>query len=286
MNTQSCAVFVRNLRCESLDGRTLLTIPSLRIERGERVAIIGPNGAGKSTFLRCLSGFVPSAQGEVEVLGLRVALDGPSELRSLRMEVAQVLQGLHLVQRLSALDNVMIGALGRLPGWRSWTRCYLAGDVQEALEALDAVGLRQRANERTDRLSGGERQKVAIARMLMQRAGLILADEPTANLDPTAAADTCRLLAASARRATLLTIVHQVELLPLIADRVIGLRDGKIVVDVAVDKFDDAAIQALYGKGSAPGFEPALRLRVAGRSALDRPLDCCASPHQSLRSQP
>jgi phosphonate transport system ATP-binding protein len=237
----------------------LLAIPLLRIGRGERVAIIGPNAAGKSTLLGCLSGFVRPTQGEVEVLGRRVTRQAPSELRSLRKEVAQVLQGLHLVQRLSALDNVMIGGLGRLSGWRSWTRCYLAGDVQEALEALDAVGLRQRAHQRTDRLSGGERQKVAIARMLMQRAGLILADEPTANLDPTAAADTCRLLAARARRATLLTIVHQVELLPLIADRVIGLRQGQIVVDLAVDAFDDAAIRALYGSSSASSLGPAHR---------------------------
>jgi phosphonate transport system ATP-binding protein len=158
-----------------------------------------------------------------------------------------VLQGLHLVQRLSALDNVLIGALGRLSGWRSWARCYQGTDVAEALRALDAVGLTALAPQRTDRLSGGERQRVSIARMLMQRPRLVLADEPTASLDPASAREVCALLRGSAAHATLIAVVHHIDLLPLLADRVIGLRDGRPVFDQPLATLDAGVFDALYG---------------------------------------
>jgi phosphonate transport system ATP-binding protein len=252
------AIAIKGLRCEAADGRVTLDIAQLSLQAGERVAIVGPNGAGKSTLLRCLSGFAAPAAGRVQVLGREL---GPrmasGELRQLRCEVAQVLQGLHLVQRLSALDNVLIGALGRLSGWRSWARWYHEGDVAEALRALDAVGLRALAQQRTDRLSGGERQRVSIARMLMQRPRLVLADEPTASLDPASAREVCALLRGSAAHATLITVVHHIDLLPLLADRVIGLRDGQLVFDRPLATLDAGVFDALYGT-EAPRAAPVL----------------------------
>jgi phosphonate transport system ATP-binding protein len=246
--TRAPHVVIEDLRCEAPDGRVTLDIPRLTIGAGERVAIVGPNGAGKSTLLRCLSGFATPVAGRVQVLdrliGVRMA--GP-ELRRLRGEVAQVLQGLHLVQRLTVLENVLVGALGRLHGWRSWARWHRPQDVAEALRAIEAVGLTAKADERTDRLSGGERQKVSIARMLMQRPRLILADEPTASLDPAAAREVCRLLQGGAAHATLITVVHHPELLPLLADRVIGLRHGRLVFDQPLARLDPAMLDALYG---------------------------------------
>ena len=118
--------------------------------------------------------------------------------------------------------------------------------MAEAEAALRAVGLLAKADERTDKLSGGERQKVAIARMLMQRARLILADEPTASLDPLAAAEICRQLALAAKGATLITVVHNPSLIPLLADRVLGLRQGKLVFDMPVSTLDDASLAGLY----------------------------------------
>jgi len=244
----TAAITIEGLRCEGADGRTTLDIARLSLQPGERVAIVGPNGAGKSTLLRCLSGFAVPAAGRVQVLGREL---GPrmtgAELRQLRCELAQVLQGLHLVQRLSALDNVLIGALGRLSGWRSWARLHDEADVAEALRALDAVGLRTHSQQRADRLSGGERQRVAIARMLMQRPRLVLADEPTASLDPASAREVCRLLRDSAAQATLITVVHHIDLLPLLADRVIGLRDGQLVFDQPLAALDPGVFDALYG---------------------------------------
>jgi phosphonate transport system ATP-binding protein len=239
-------VDIEHLVCQA-GGRTLLDLQRLQVRTGERIAVVGHNGAGKSTLLRCLSGFVRPARGRAVVLGhaLDAALSA-RELRALRLQVGQVMQGLHLVQRLSALDNVLIGALGRIHGWRGWTRVHRAADAAEAESALAAVGLLAKAEQRADRLSGGERQKVAIARMLMQRPSLILADEPTASLDPLAAAEICSLLARAAQGATLITVVHNPSLLPLLAQRVIGLKLGRLVFDKALADMSDADLTNLY----------------------------------------
>ncbi len=240
------AIQVDDVVC-ALGEKLTLELDRLCIAHGERVAIIGPNGAGKSSLLRVLSGFVRPEQGTVAVLGRR--LDRRAPIRALRSEIGQVHQGLHLVQRLSALDNVLIGALGRLSGWRTWARCYRVAEIDEAEACLRKVGLSDKAHTRVDRLSGGERQKVAIARMLMQRPRLILADEPTAALDPQAAAEVCTLLAKAAHGATLVSVVHNPALLPLLADRVIGLRQGRVCFDLPVAQAGAAELAMLYGHG-------------------------------------
>jgi phosphonate transport system ATP-binding protein len=239
-------IVVRDLAVMA-DSRTLLRLDELHIDAGERVAIVGHNGAGKSTLLRVLGGMLLPTGGKVQVLGrdLRQPVPDP-ELRAWRCEVGQVMQGLHMVARLSARENVLIGALGRLRGWRSWSRLYPSALVAEADEALALVGLHGRGDTRTDRLSGGERQKLSIARLRLQRPRLILADEPTANLDPAAAADACQWLGSVAQGATLITVVHQPALLPLLADRVLGLRGGTLVFDLPIAQVDTERLQALY----------------------------------------
>ena len=248
-------VLISALRCE-LAGRVALDLPRLEIHAGERVAIVGPNGAGKSTLLRCLSGFLAPTQGQVTVLGQRIDAGlPPNALRTLRRDVGQVMQGLHLVHRLSALENVLVGTLGRTSGaatWRSWARWYAPSAVEAARQALAAVGLTGHADTRADRLSGGERQKVALARLLVQQAQLILADEPTASLDPAAAHEVCNLLALAARGKTLLTVVHDTRVLPLLADRVIGLARGRMAFDLPVAVVDEATLGALYRNDPAP----------------------------------
>ena len=119
-------------------------------------------------------------------------------------------------------------------------------EIQRARQALDAVGLNLKADTRTDKLSGGEKQRVAIARMLMQKPRLILADEPTAALDPGAAAEVCELLVNSARDATLITVVHNPTLLPVLAQRVIGLKAGRIIFDVPTAEVNEQRLQLLY----------------------------------------
>ena len=261
-------VLINALRCE-LAGRVALDLPRLAIHAGERVAIVGHNGAGKSTLLRCLSGFLVPTQGQVTVLGQRIDAGLlPNALRTLRRDVGQVMQGLHLVHRLSALENVLIGTLGHTNGaatWRSWARWYAPAAVDAARQALAAVGLSGHADTRADRLSGGERQKVALARLLVQQAQLILADEPTASLDPAAAHEVCNLLALAARGKTLLTVVHDTRVLPLLADRVIGLAHGRLAFDLPIAAVDEATLAALYRINAPP--EP-VRSAALNRAAL------------------
>lgn len=240
------AVALQEVCCVA-EGRTLLDVGRLRIVHGERIAVVGHNGAGKSTLLRLLSGFMPAVHGRVEVLGRDLSTRPSAEtLRALRCEVGQIHQGLHLVGRLSALDNVLIGSLGRVGGWRSWVRLFPQNERREAEAALHAVGLLARASTRADRLSGGERQKVAIARLLVQQPKLIIADEPTAALDPAAAGEVCHLLAQAARQATLITVVHNPSLLPLLAERVIGLKSGRIAFDLPLAEVGDQKLSQLY----------------------------------------
>ena len=251
MNVGVKAVHIEGLRVQ-ISGRVLLQVPLLTVAEGERVVVVGPNGAGKSTLLRCLSGFVAPTAGRVEVLGRMLTprpLASPA-LRALRTEVGQVLQGLHLVGRSTVLRNTLVGALGRLQGmhaWRSWWHQFPTEDVDAAQDALHKVGMAGQTDERVDRLSGGERQKVAMARLLLQRPRLVLADEPTASLDPAAAQAACALLAQAAHGATLITIVHDPALVPLLGQRVIGLRNGSIVFDGPAHTLDAAALAALYG---------------------------------------
>jgi phosphonate transport system ATP-binding protein len=227
-------------------GRVVLDIAHLQIQAGERVALVGANGAGKSTLLRVLTGLAQSS-GAVNVLQYAVHPTlGAAGFRQLRAQVAQVMQGVHLVARLSALDNVMIGCLARTPGWRSWLRWHAHADQSQGRAALNAVGLAAQADVRADQLSGGERQKVALARLLMQRPRLILADEPTAALDPTASAEVGKLLVQAAQGSTLISVVHNPALVPLLAQRVIGLQSGRIVFDIPVQMLNEQRLERLY----------------------------------------
>lgn len=266
-------VDVRDLRLE-IKGRRILDVPSLTVRHGERVALIGPNGAGKSSLLKVLGGFASASQGHVVVLGREVKGAGPNTMdaaqwRALRAEIGQVMQGLHLVARLSALENVVLGALARpgaMPLWRSWLRCYPESLLREARQALADLGLEDRIDTRADHLSGGERQKVSLARLRLQRPKLLLADEPTSALDPAAALQACDALAALAADATLLTVVHDTELLPHLADRVIGLREGRLVFDVPLQALSPDLLKNLYETGDpADGYyrDPRTNLPLA-----------------------
>lgn len=250
MRATGAAIRLRQASAQIGDSTVLHEI-DLQIVQGERIAIVGNNGAGKSTLLKLLAGTVPASNGEVDVLGcdLRQRLSAGAR-RQLHAQTGQVFQGLHLVGRLTVLENVLLGCLARNRSLRSWARLFPANETACAQELLDRVGLAGRSQERTDRLSGGERQKVAIARMLLQRPQLILADEPTSALDPVASIEMVRMLYshAHAECATLITIVHEPNLLPAVADRVIGLSSGRMAFDLPVAEVTQTALGALYGK--------------------------------------
>ncbi len=222
----------------SAAGKPLLHDMTLTVEAGECVALVGPNGAGKSTLLRALSGFCDVTGGSLHVHGLELTARrraGASAIRRLRRRIAQVHQGLHLVDRLSVLDNVLVGAAGRCSSPLTWLRRWPAVERAEAHAALARVGMDWAAARRADSLSGGERQKVAIARALQQRAPILLADEPTASLDVQAADAVLELLGAVVRErgSTLICVLHDLERVPRIATRAICLRHGRVIADLA-----------------------------------------------------
>ena len=270
---EDAIIQIRNLRVEA-GGHTLLDVPTLTIRAGERVALVGPNGAGKSSLLKVIDGFLPATQGCLTVLGRTFGGAGaptpnPHQWRALRAEVGQVMQGLHLVPRLTALENVVLGALARpgaMPAWRSWLRWYPPALRQEARIALDALGLGHRLHARADQLSGGERQKVSLARLRLQRPRLILADEPTSALDPSATQQACQALLSVARQATLLTVIHDPALLPLLADRVIGLKSGKVAFDVPIEDLHPRLLDQLYDAGLDAALPSAVEPAIAARS--------------------
>lgn len=160
----------------------------LTVQQGEMVALLGPSGSGKSTLLRHLSGLITcdkTPESRVELLGNTVQHAGrlASDIRKSRAQTGYIFQQFNLVNRLTVLENVLIGALGSTPFWRTCLRWFSPSQKQEALQALTRVGMAHFAHQRVSTLSGGQQQRVAIARALMQKAKIILADEPIASLD-------------------------------------------------------------------------------------------------------
>lgn len=206
----------------------------LDIVEGSRVAIIGANGTGKSTLVRMLVRLVEPTEGRIEILGQDVrALDGKG-LKRLRAGVGFVFQKHNLVTRLSALSNVVHGVQSRMSGPRTWVQALAPRQVrEEAMACLARVGLADKAGSRVDQLSGGQSQRVAVARMLMQRPRLVIADEPDASLDPKAGEEVMELLVSLATedKATLIFVSHRMEHALRYAERIVGLGGGRVAFD-------------------------------------------------------
>jgi len=243
-------VQVRNLRKEFVGGGVVaLDDVSFSVPEGQLLVIIGLSGSGKSTLLRHLNGLHQPTNGSVEVLGTDVVEASGKELRNLRRDVGFVFQQFNIVGRLSCVENVLTGSLGTLRGPRLSARMYPKRLRREAIEQLARVGLADRAWQRTDTLSGGQQQRVAIARTLMQRPRIVLADEPVASLDPEISGQVMDVLfrCCVEDNITVLCSLHQVDLAIDWAHRLLGLRDGKVVLDSLVDgSIDHARIMEVY----------------------------------------
>jgi phosphonate transport system ATP-binding protein len=221
---------------------------SLDIHRGELTVIVGLSGSGKSTLLRHLNGLHTPTAGRVEVLGQDVTSASRRQLRALRRDVGFVFQQFNIVGRLTAMENVLSGALGRLSGPRFGVASYPKRLRIEALDLLDRVGLGDRAFQRASTLSGGQQQRCAIARTIMQRPKIVLADEPVASLDPEISGQIMDLLfrICSEEGLTVLCSLHQVDLALGWADRLVGLRDGRVVMDKPADGLTTEEVMAVY----------------------------------------
>lgn len=242
------AVEISSLSLRFANGHRALDGVDLTVEPGQLVALVGSNGAGKSTLLRCVTRFLTPTAGSVKVDGADVTRARPRQLRRIRRDVGFVFQRFHLVERLSAFSNVTNGALGR-----HGARCVVpvlcpAAVRAEAMACLDRVGLADLAGRRVDTLSGGQQQRVAIARTLMQRPRLILADEPVASLDPMAGRVVMELLRdiAVERGLTVVAALHQMRFATEYTQRIVGLAAGRIVLDEPTAGCSPEHLDAVY----------------------------------------
>jgi len=236
---------------------------TLRVQRGERVAILGPSGAGKSSLLGVANTSRRPTTGAVRLFGHDPMSLGPSERRALRRRIGTVDQRPPLPGPLRVVHNVNAGRLGQWPTWRALWSLLRAHDVDGASDALDRLGIGDKVWRRTDELSGGERQRVALARVMVQGAELVLADEPVSGLDPARARDVLGLLCGcpgdavddrvpGPRFETVVVALHDVELAREHVDRVVGLRGGRVLFDVPVDALTPDLTDRLYDLTTTP----------------------------------
>lgn len=244
------AVYIEDLS-KAFRGKPAIQGVSLVAAPGEMVALVGASGSGKSTLLRTINGLHRADSGRVEVYGLTAQAEGRihSKARAVRAQVGFIFQQFNLVNRLSALENVLIGNLSQVPLGRSMLRLFTQAEKRQALAALETVGILEQAYKRAATLSGGQQQRVAIARCLMQGARIILADEPIASLDPESARKVMDLLTRLNREQgiTVICSLHQVQMVRRYFDRAVALRDGAVQFDGKTAELDAERLNRIYG---------------------------------------
>ena len=240
---------------------------ALTIGTGEMVALIGASGSGKSTLIRHIAGLEradkstgkrdarnTTTAGRIEIFGETLQSGGRlgDKLRAMRSEIGVIFQQFNLVARLPVVTNVLIGNLGRIPGWRGTLGLFTADEKLKARQALERVGIPGIAWQRASTLSGGQQQRAAIARCLVQKSRILLADEPIASLDPASARRVMEVLKDinETDRITVVVCLHQVEYARRYCQRTIAMRDGRVVFDGPSTALTNAFLTELYGADS------------------------------------
>ena len=219
---------------------------SLSVPSGQRVAVVGPSGAGKTTLLNLLARSLSPDQGTIALYGhITTELDDRRERAAL---VGMMHQQLDLVPNLAVVHNVLAGRLGQWGILRSALSLLLPQDVPMVEDALGRVGIGDKLHERTSRLSGGEQQRVALARLLVQDPRAFLLDEPVSSLDPARSDEVLRLVMSLAAEGdhTVVASLHAVPLALAFFDRILALRAGAVVFDRPSDTVLPADLEALY----------------------------------------
>jgi len=244
-------ISIRNLR-KSYGSNHVLHGIDMDVKAGEFVVMLGLSGAGKSTLLRCMNGLNQPDSGQLQVGG--IDLMRRHSRRELARHVAMVFQHHNLVQRLSVRKNVLTGRLGQVGTLASVLQLFRQSDIALADACLQRVGLAHKADERTEALSGGQMQRVGIARALAQQPQLILADEPVASLDPKTARSVLQYLRDATRELGIAVVcnLHQVDYAREFGDRIVGLSQGRMVFDGVPAMLDEAALNAIYSGEPQP----------------------------------
>lgn len=247
-------------------GQRALSQIALSASAGERIALIGPSGAGKTSMLRLLATSLRPSEGRVEVFGLSPWGLSAAQLQKLRCRIGMVHQAPPMPPRQRVITAILAGRLGVWPAWKSLLSLIYPADIAGASEQLARLELADRLFDRCDELSGGQLQRVGIARVLYQGPELILADEPVSAMDPAMAnlalGELCN--EAEAQSVTLIASLHAVDLALRWFPRIVGLKSGQVAFDLPAERVSDALLRELYAsEGESPPVQSKEALPIA-----------------------
>ena len=236
---------IKNLKKTFNNGTQALDGVFLDVKEGEFVALLGPSGSGKTTLLRSINGLEKIDQGTILFDDDKIDNNSLSEVRK---KTGMIFQEFNLINNLSAINNVLTGILNSETSIKSLFYFFTKEQQIQALKALDTVGLLNKAYDRVDQLSGGQRQRVGIARAIIKKPKLLLADEPVSSLDPKSAELILSLLKKIniEHKITIICNLHQIDLATKYSNRIIGLLDGKINFNEESKKINKKMIQSIY----------------------------------------
>jgi phosphonate transport system ATP-binding protein len=247
-------------------GRPVLQGINLEVRSGEFLVVLGPSGAGKSTMLRCINGLTTPDEGRILIDGTvfdAKRAGGKGRLRP----VAMIFQHHNLVKRLTVLKNILVGRMAGMSSVLSALQLFPKQDVEIAMECLKRVELSHKAMSRADQLSGGEQQRIGIARALAQQPTVILCDEPVASLDPKTSRVVLGYLKAICKEEGIAVIcnLHQVDYAVEFGERIVGLSGGKVIFDDTPDHLTVDVVHQIYPGLEDPGISRVLRPNAGPR---------------------
>ena len=236
---------INDLKKTFENGSPALKGIDLKINKGEFVSILGPSGSGKTTLLRSINGLENISSGEIYFDNKRV---DNSSILEIQKKTGMIFQEFNLVNNLSAINNVLTCLLNSSNKFLSLFYLFSKNQKIKALKSLETVGLLKKSYNRSDELSGGQRQRVGIARAIIKKPLLLLADEPVASLDPKAANLILSLLKKINKDfgTTILCNLHQIDLAKKYSDRMVGLLDGKIIFDEKTENINKTNLEKIY----------------------------------------
>jgi phosphonate transport system ATP-binding protein len=248
---------------KSYGDRKILHGIDLQVRSGEFLVVLGPSGAGKSTLLRCINGLVRPDAGSIIIDGKAISVDGGH--RESDRPIAMIFQQHNLVKRLSVLKNVLVGRMATTSSLMALMQMFRSADIEIALDCLRRVELEHKANVRGDQLSGGEQQRVGIARALAQQPAVMLADEPVASLDPKTSRVVLGFLKRICKEFGIAVIcnLHQVDYAVEFGERIVGLSGGHVIFDDTPDKLTVDVVHRIYPGLEDPGIARLLHASAA-----------------------
>lgn len=239
---------LQQLSFEHSSGTPTLSQISLAAQAGECIAIIGPSGSGKTTLLSILATALKPSQGTAQILGEHPWKLSKSSLKLLRSKIGLVHQAPPIPPRQRVITAILAGRLGQWPLWKSILSLVYPVDIAGPQSCLERLELTDKLFDRCDCLSGGQLQRVGVARVMYQEPQLILADEPVSAMDPVLSDQTIGVLIEEAhkRKATLVASLHAVDIALRWFPRIVGIRDGQVAFDLPSSEVSESILRELY----------------------------------------